>query len=75
MKLMLKLILLTNLALLSGCAGSLKWVGDAYDRADPCQSRAELNRPANYQTPEWCGASSRRTVIYNTRNQPVGYIR
>jgi len=46
-----------------------------YDRNDPCQTRAELGRAPGYQMPNWCGASQGRTVIYNTQNQPIGYIR
>lgn len=70
-----KIALLIAAPSLTGCAGSLAWYGDAMDRADPCQTRAELGRPDNYQAPEWCGASGRRVYIYNNRGVRQGYIR
>ena len=53
---------------LTGCAGY-------WDRNDPCQTRAELNRPAGYQKPSWCGASLDRQNIYNNGGNIVGYIK
>ena len=71
-----KIALLIAALSLTGCAGSLAWYGDAMDRADPCQTRAELGRPDNYQAPYWCGASSNRgRMIYNSRGRFVGSIR
>lgn len=46
-----------------------------YDRADPCQMRAELGRPEGYQRPSFCGAGSGRTYIYNNSNQRIGYVK
>jgi uncharacterized protein YceK len=56
---------------LTGCAG----VAQFYDQQDPCQTAQHLNRPQGYQAPNWCGAASGRTTIYNRQNQPVGYIK
>lgn len=64
-------LVLSTAIVLSGCAQ----IANFYDRQDPCQTRAELGRPANYQPPSWCGASSSRTYIYNNRGQAQGYIR
>jgi uncharacterized protein YceK len=54
-----KVIVLIILAMLSGCA-------TYFDSQDPCQQQPY---------PSWCGASDNRTVIYNTRNEPVGYTK
>jgi hypothetical protein len=60
---------------LAGCAQPPVWLAQHFDQQDPCQSRAELGRPAGYQIPTWCGASTNRTYIYNTSNQKIGYIK
>jgi hypothetical protein len=63
------LVLITNL---TACAGG---IARFYDGQDPCQNRAELNRPPGYQIPSWCGASKGRTVIYNNQGHAIGYIK
>jgi hypothetical protein len=57
MKPILAVLVLANLF---GCASY-------WDRLDPCQTRAELGRPAGYQMPTYCGAGSGGTV-YVTRD-------
>ena len=44
-----------------------------WDQQDPCQARAELNRPPGYQRPSWCGASAGgyRTVTRDFRTNNV----
>lgn len=63
MKLIASLVLIANLM---GCASY-------WDRQDPCQARAELNRPQGYQRPAWCGASAGgyRTVTRDFRTNNV----
>lgn len=63
------------LVALTGCAGPLNMLASYYDHNDPCQSRAELNRPQGYQVPNWCGSGSSKTYIYNNKGQPMGYIK
>lgn len=60
---------------LTGCANKLAWYGTMQDRADPCQTRAELNRPQGYQAPDWCGSARAQYRIYNTQGRLVGTIR
>ena len=55
--------------LLTGCAAPMQAVAQFYNRADACQTGSELGRPANYQRPNWCGASGGMGTItrdYNT---------
>lgn len=72
-------LLICNLAVLSlsGCAS----MATIYDRQDPCQTgqgnaveQQRLNRPQDYQRPNWCGASLNRTYIYNNQGIRQGYI-
>ena len=67
-KCLLALLAVTNL---TACTS----VANFYDRTDPCQTRAELNRPAGYQMPSYCGATSGRTVIYNSQGAIIGYTK
>ena len=62
------LVVTLSLLVLSGCASY-------WDRRDPCQTRAELGRPAGYQPPAWCGASADRINIRNNAGQIIGYIK
>ena len=71
MKSTLAIIALT----LTGCATPPQFLASMYDHNDPCQARAELNRPPGYQIPNWCGAASGRTYIYNNQNQRIGYVK
>lgn len=71
----MKTLIALTAVLLTGCATPPAWLANMQDRNDPCQMRAELGRPAGYQRPEWCGAGSRRTYIYNTANQRIGYTK
>ena len=57
---------------LTGCAGG---IARFYDNQDPCQNRPELDRPPNYEIPNWCGASKGRIVIYNNQGRAIGFIR
>ena len=57
MKRILMVLAITNL---TACASY-------WDRLDPCQTRAELGRPAGYQMPSYCGAGSGGTT-YVTRD-------
>lgn len=70
---MLKRILIIALAAAAtGCAGSLKFVGDLVDRQDQCQSRGQ----ANYNYPSYCGsgAYAQRETVYTDRNGVIlGY--
>lgn len=72
---MIKFILILIAVLLTGCATPPQFLAEMYDRNDPCQTRAELGRPAGYQRPDWCGAASGRRYIYNNQNQRIGYVR
>lgn len=62
MKLLVSVCLLVSLV---GCASY-------WDANDPCQSR---NHGANYQKPNWCGASDNRAYIYNNGGSIIGYIK
>ena len=70
MKLLVSVCLL---AVLSGCGtyGEPLLLSAMFDSQDPCQSR---NRGADYQKPNWCGASANRAYIYNRQAYPVGYV-
>ena len=59
---LLFLILVVVLLSLTGCSS----IANYYDSQDPCQQQPY---------PSWCGASDKRIVIYNTRNEPVGYTK
>lgn len=52
-------------------------IGNFYDRTDPCQTRAELGRPDNYQQPSYCGAGGKTQtkIIYDSRGRLVGYVK
>lgn len=69
---MLRILLLSLVVInLTACghqplAGKMAWFGDYWDAQDPCQ-RSPM--------PDFCGASSGRTVIYNTQGYPVGFIK
>ena len=65
---MIKYLLVCTL--ISNCLGCASY----WDQKDPCQMRAELNRPAGYQRPEWCGASLGRQYIYSASGSRIGYI-
>jgi hypothetical protein len=65
MKIILMAVVIVSL---TGCAGKLAFVGDHFDRYDPCQSN-EFSRhtgsrlkPANYQPPAACGGTARQTI-------------
>jgi len=52
----------------------------AADQADACQSglaRPELNRPANYQIPEYCKAGPGRVkfTVTNPSGRVLGYVK
>ena len=47
------------------------------DRADPCQTRAELGRPEGYQRPNWCfsGRGYQKPIYITDRSgQTIGKI-
>jgi len=67
----MRTLILISLVLLTGCSS----IATMYDRADPCQMRAELGRPPGYERPSYCGAGSGRTYIYNNSNQRIGYVK
>jgi hypothetical protein len=73
-------LLLIVLAQLTGCAGSLAWVANHYDRNDICQTREFADngarlKPANYQQPTGCGGTRVTTgVIRNSQGQQIGVI-
>ena len=51
----------------AGCAKPPALLAYMYDRNDPCQSRAELNRPKDYKIPDFCGASGPLRTTKNSR--------
>lgn len=64
----MKILLIAVILCLTGCANKLAWVGDHFDRYDPCQSN-EFSRhtgarlkPEGYQPPSACGGASRQTI-------------
>lgn len=67
-------VVLVSIAL-SGCAAPLQMLANSYNHADPCQARAELNRPQGYQRPSWCGASGNRATVYDVNGRVTGYIK
>jgi hypothetical protein len=84
MKLTSKLLAMSAVIMLSGCATPPAFLANYYDARDPCQTQefSTLNgarlKPAGYnhsQRPAWCGASRDRTRITNTHGQTIGYIR
>ena len=44
-----------------------------HDKRDPCQARKELDRPAGYQIPHYCGSSAGKVVRID-RVSPTTYI-
>ena len=68
----IRLALITSTLTLSACATPPQWLANHYNRQDPCQNY--YNR-ADYRMPNWCGAGSGRTLIYNNAGQRQGYIR
>jgi hypothetical protein len=79
-----KLLALTAVICLSGCATPPAFLANYYDARDPCQTQefSRLNsarlKPAGYNHsnfPAWCGAAQGRTRITNTHGQTLGYIR
>ena len=84
MKLTSKLLAMSAVIMLSGCATPPAFLANYYDARDPCQTQefSRLNgarlKPQGYnhsQRPAWCGASAGRTRITNTHGQTLGYIR
>lgn len=78
----MKLILIVLTVLLTGCANKLAFVGDHFDRGDPCQI-TEFSRhtgarlkPEGYVPPSACNSASRTTqaVIRNMNGSQVGTI-
>jgi starvation-inducible outer membrane lipoprotein len=67
-----RLLLVASTLTLSACATPPQWLANHYNRQDPCQN---YHNRADYQMPNWCGASSGRTLIYNNQGQRQGYIR
>ena len=73
----MKILILSLAISLTGCASSLEFVGNYYDRADICQTRefsdngARL-KPHGYQQPSACSGSGPRLVTreYYT-NRPL----
>jgi hypothetical protein len=73
----MKILFLNLVILLTGCAGSLEFVANHYDRMDICQSREFANngarlKPQGYQVPSACAGSGPRLVTrdYST-NRPL----
>ena len=77
----MKYIIIAMTLMLTACAEPPKFLANSYDRNDPCQSRAELNRPKDYKIPDFCGASGplRTTknsrMIYDKNNNYIGIIK
>jgi hypothetical protein len=72
MKKIVKWILISqSLLILTACQSVARF----YDGQDPCQTRAELNRPQGYSMPNTCGASTNRTTIYDNKGNRIGYIK
>lgn len=69
------LIVIASAVLLSGCQSFGQMVAHSYNMADPCQARAELNRPQGYQRPSWCGAGGNRATVYDVNGRVTGYIK
>jgi outer membrane lipoprotein SlyB len=64
----MKILLMAVIISLTGCANKLAFVGDHFDRYDPCQTQ-EFSRhtgsrlkPEGYQPPAACGGASRQTI-------------
>jgi hypothetical protein len=64
------LLLIPTLVGITACGT----IGAIYDRQDPCQTRPELGRPANYQPPSFCGSAASRTYIYAPSGARIGYV-
>lgn len=71
---MKSIVILATLTL-TGCAAPLQMLANHYNQNDPCQARAELNRPQGYQRPNWCGAAGNRATIYDVNGRVTGYIK
>jgi hypothetical protein len=73
---MKKTITILVLLNLTACAAPPRWLSSMYDQNDPCQSRAELNRPQGYQIPSWCGAGGRTAYVIRATptSVPSAYI-
>lgn len=69
------LIVIGSAVLLTGCAAPLQMLANSYNQNDPCQARAELNRPQGYQRPSWCGAGGNRATVYDVNGRVTGYIK
>jgi hypothetical protein len=64
----MKLLILSLVITLTGCAGSLEFVANHYDRMDICQSREFANngarlKPQGYQVPSSCSGSSQARLV------------
>lgn len=79
----MKTIILTltlTLTLLTGCANSLTWVANMYDKNDICQTREFAQdgtrlKPQGYQAPMGCGGSRSTIAVMRTTNgQQIGVI-
>ena len=67
----MKILILLVAVVLTGCAGKPPlFLAEFYDRQDPCQLR---NNGGVF--PEFCGASGKRTYIYNNTGARVGYTK
>ena len=84
MKLTSKLLAMSAVIMLSGCATPPAFLANYYDARDPCQTQEFSKhdntrlKPAGYTIndfPAWCGAHHGRTRITNTHGQTIGYIR
>lgn len=64
---------------LAGCAGNPpKFLADFYDAQDPCQLqniRGSTLDEKVQNMPSFCGASGKRTYIYNNTGARVGYTK
>ena len=65
-------LLIASTLTLSACATPPQWLANHYNANDPCQN---YRQRANWNPPEWCGASSGRTYIYNTQGRVTGYVK
>ena len=70
LKLTLTLLALTLTVNLTGCATAFTAVAEFYDRQDPCQLR---NNGGKF--PDFCGAASGRTDIYDRRGNRIGWTK
>lgn len=68
----MRLALIASTLTLSACATPPQWLANHYNASDPCQN---YRQRANWQPPNWCGASAGRTYIYNNNGVRQGYIK